>query len=98
MNITESIFSSIVSLLTQFVDAILPDWSLNNFPLLDDNDLLYDTLLSAMQAYNAVIETIPYLALTKDVFIAILSIEIFLIALKFFAGSRSPIAVGVDNK
>jgi len=98
MNITESIFASIVSLLTSFVDAILPDWSLNNFPLLDDNDLLYDTLLSAMQAYNAVIETIPYLALTKDVFIAILGVEIFLLALKFFVGSRSPIAVGVDNK
>jgi len=98
MNITEIIFGSFVSLLTSFVDAILPDWSLNNFPLLDDNDLLYDTLLSAMQAYNAVIETIPYLVLTKDVFVAILGVEIFLLALKFFVGSRSPIAVGVDNK
>jgi len=87
------IFDELIALFNDIIMIILnliPDSSLASIPIIGDD--IQDILLLVVTKWNAFIETVPYFQLPWDLFIYAIYFEISIIILRFFLGSRTPVA------
>jgi len=87
------IFDELIALFNDIVMIILnliPDSSLASIPIIGDD--IQSILLWIVTTWNAFLVTVPYFQIVWDLFIYAIYFEICIIILKFWLGSRTPVA------
>lgn len=87
------IIAIILTAITDIVSGLLgslPTATLATIPYIGDD--IQSILITMIQTWNAVLETIPYLQIVWNLALWAIAFELMLIGIKFIFGSRTPIA------